>query len=226
MSKTNPEVSVNQIDKIIKSQSSKYPKDNKTVVLFDVAYGEQISINVTPILSIEDMNEFAEVVSNSVFIDDEYAPALFKLVRARAIMTYYTDLKTNITNDKLLQIIYNTDIIERVEDSINPKQFSAIETAIGKAIEFKKQSILSEQRKLVTELTNNVQIEQNDVITKMNSVVELFEKISNGLDGYGKKQLAEDINMIANKDEKEIVDNILEFRQNEFVQEETASEDK
>ena len=105
MSKTNPEVSVNQIDKIIKSKSFLYHKDNKTTVLFDVADGEQISINVTPILSIEDMKEFVEVVSDSVFIDDEYTPALFEIVYASAIMTYYTDLKTNITNDKLLQII-------------------------------------------------------------------------------------------------------------------------
>lgn len=213
MSKENSKISINQIDKIIAAQSDKYPKNNKTVISYDVRNGETVDIEVTPLLSLDDMDGFVEGVTEGIFDNDTYKPALYEIVYSQAILCFYTNLKTDMTNDKLIQIVYNTDIVDMVIDKINVMQLADINDALEKAIEFKKQSILSEQRKLLSETNMTMQIEQNEVISKMDSVINLFKNISSGLDDYGKKQLAEDINKIANTDEKVIVDNILDFQE-------------
>ena len=213
MSKENSKISINQIDKIIAFQADKYSKNNKTVISYEVGNGEPVDVEVTPLLSLNDADNFVECVIEGVFDNDTYKPALFELVFSQAILYFYTNLKSDMKSEKLIQIVYNTNIVDRVIENVNKMQFADINDALEKAIEFKKQSILSEQRKLLSETNMTMRIEQNEVISKMDSVINLFKNISNGLDDYGKKQLAEDINKIANTDEKVIVDNILDFQE-------------
>lgn len=200
MAKTK-QISINQIDKIIASQTDTYPKDNKRVISYDVGNGETVDIEVTPLLSIEDMSSMVHAVVGALFDNDTYTPAMYELVHSKAILVYYTNLKSDMNNDKLNQIVYCTDIVNKVVQVVNISQFEDINYAICKAIEFRKQEILSTQNRLLEE-------NYNQLVALTNTMSTFGEKMK----GVDMNELMDNFKKLANTSEKERVNNVLEFQ--------------
>lgn len=203
MAKTK-QISINQIDKIIASQADRYPKDNKTVISYNVGNGETVDVEVSPLLSVEDMNNMVQAVSEAVFDNNTYVPAVYELIYSKAVLAYYTNLKIDMKNDKFNQIVYCTDIVDKVVDSVNTMQLADINDAIDKAIEFKKQEILSTQNRLLEE-------NLNQLVTLTNTMSEFGEKMKD----INMNEVIDNYKKIANMPEKERVNNILEFQRKE-----------
>lgn len=196
---TDTKISVNQVDKIIKTQTRNCKE--KITIPYKVADDEIIEIVVTPLLSVDEMNSMVNSIAETI-CNDTYNPDLYELVYSKAIMAYYTNLKTDITNDKLNQIVYCTDIIEKIVNIINPLQLADINDAVDKSIEFKKQEILSTENRLLKE-------NLNQLISLTNIMSEMGEKMND----INIKELMENCKKIADIPEKQRVQSILEIHE-------------
>lgn len=192
-------ISINQIDKIIKTQTGNCKE--KITIQYKVTDDEIIEIVVTPLLSVDEMNSMVNSIVDTI-CNDTYNPALYELVYSKAIMVYYTNLKTDITNNKLNQIVYCTDIIEKIVNIINPLQLADINDAVDKSIEFKKQEILSTENRLLKE-------NLNQLVSLTNIMSEIGEKM-NDIDI---KELMKNCKKIADIPEKERIQKILEIHE-------------
>ncbi len=210
MTKTK-QVSFNSLKKIIKYQSS----DNKTTILFDVDKDESIEVEVTKLLSTQDSVDFVDSVSSAIFIDGVYTPSLYNLVYSKAILAFYTNIKVNdINNDLLNEIIYDTDIIDKILSVINEMQLYHLESAITDAIDYKCKEILS-----VNELTANTMIQEmaernKEQTEQVKALITTFSEIGKTFDGIDQNKLMQMIEMIANKDEDELVNSVMAYREN------------
>lgn len=203
------QISVNQIDKIISCQDD---NSKNTTIQYNVDNNEEISIVVTPLLKPEDTSGFVDSVVDAVFVNDDYNTALYELVYSKAILAYYTNIKYDITNEKLNKIVYCTNIIDMIIEKINRMQLSDINDAINKKIEFKKNLIISEQKKLLDDAVIRLNTEQDKMVTQISSLVDVFGKIGKEANEIDINKLSEDVNKIANMDENKTVNNILEFQ--------------
>lgn len=200
----------NPIAQILASQENKYP--HKTILSYEVDGSEKVDITVLSILPLESVAGIVEAITDAVFADGTYNPALYEYVYSKAILAYFTDLNLDISNDVLNEIVYSSSLVDDVIDRINKLHLADINDAIEKSIAFRQQHLLSSSRKMLEDTNFRIRREQEEIIGQMGQLISVFSEFSNGLDGYGKEQIKNDIHQIAGMDEKERISNILEFR--------------
>ena len=92
-----------------------------------------------------------------------------------------------LKNDRLIGLIYNTDIIKVIKDNINTTQYLDIIEAIDKQVDYTINFIMYTQKTRLDEAIDNINIEQENITRQMNSITDTFKKFSDGLDEYGKR---------------------------------------
>jgi len=119
------------------TQTRRFPNDE----------GGDTEVRIKYSLSLEESIAFVnEVVDECIDFDDEYYPEYCQYMIKRCILTYYANFNMPKTHKKAYAWIYETSICNDVRSCINEEQLGELITAIHKKIEFKKQTILSNER--------------------------------------------------------------------------------
>lgn len=202
MAKKTNKVSVSQLEKIIKFQNK--DKEDKITISFENEDGK-FDVEVLKTISITNMILMVDGVVNNLFDEDSnFISAIQDFVFYKAILAYFTNVDiSNISDDMLNDLIYKTNIMGRIIEVINQKQFNNIEDSIHSAIKYKKQEILSNQRYTLEENLN-----QLFIATKS---IETFTEMFKDMDV---NKLAKFIDNNNNISEKKIVDNVLDYNYN------------
>lgn len=189
------------------------PKENKSIISLPISDTENYDIEVKQLLNADEMASFVDGVSKAVFSKGKYIPILFDLVYANAVIAYYTNLeiatidkKTKepislISNDELVSLVYNTDIIREIESKINFAQKEDIILAIVKSIDYRKQEILN---------TQSARLE--GAIQQIENSTEIISKIVEQFNDVDVKQVMDATIKLANIPERNLVNNILDVK--------------
>lgn len=192
-------VSFNKIDEIIKYQMKGC--QNQSILLFETDLEDPTPIMVTPTLSIADVFAFVRDVSHAVFDEDDYIPAAFDFAYAKAILSYFTNIKENLSDDRALLIMYQTDLLDKVIAAINPKQLFTIKTALMEEIQHRKNTILSNQKKLL-----------NQSLEETQKLIDVFESFSSRFEGLDIQKTLDIAQRLADKDEQQLVNSIIDLK--------------
>lgn len=189
-----------KLDKIIKDQK----KDNG-VITYEIN-GETIEIQVRRTVSIQEFAQIVTDVSESVCsgnVNDHVPYSAFYKETAigLAILSNYTNIKDDIGVDRMNAILFETDILDKVEDSVNQIQLNALMIAIDDQIEFYKQEAISTEHKHLIETT-----------AQFNKATVTFEQFTRMFEGIDINQLLDMGGKLASMDEKKFAESIMEVR--------------
>lgn len=107
-------------------------------------FGEPVKVEVKTTIPAEQMQELVLGVVRTQFGENEatgellYLPELRELALAANVLHYYTNLKDDIGNDRLVEMLYNTGIYSKIVEAISFEQYSAIKEAADARVEWIK----------------------------------------------------------------------------------------
>lgn len=202
-------ISINKLDKII---AHKKPKENKSILLFDIGDHKTVEIVVSPLISYDDMDSFVRSVVDAVCQDGVYHYEDYDLTIDKALLAYYTNINYRMQNSKLIELVFCTSLIEEIKNVINQNQLQYIMGAISDGVKFKKEEMLSAQKIAVDAMIQNVHTEQDKILKSIQELVKPLQELANNFKDYDVSKLEADIRKIVNTPESEMVDRILSFQ--------------
>lgn len=142
------EVSVNQIEKIIKNH---YDNSYKEV---EFKCGDEvITVMVKPYLTYQEFGEFVQTVVDTCFEKDEitgeysdYYAYREDFITAICVLKYYTNIMIPKDATKLYPLIYGTDIIDKILDIIDLQQNRDLMLSISQKMEFRRRQVANNKR--------------------------------------------------------------------------------
>jgi len=166
MAKNNEvKVSLAEAKRILKDAS-----DQKSLIW------EDLEIKVRPNLDMKDMRVFVQECINSCFTDDgDYMPDAEDFAIRINIIEKYTNL--SMPSDLKIQylLVYNTDIISRIVDLIDPAQFDVIRASIERGVRYRASAHIEGMTQKLNEIYATVLAIIDDFDTKFG---EIFGAIS------------------------------------------------
>lgn len=139
---------------------------------------KKITILVNKMIPFENMVALINSVVEQSFSEDIYKPYLHRISYVRNMLAYFTNLPYDCDNETLNYIMYTSKIFSSIEERISPRQLYDIRNMIEKGINFNKEMVLSNQRKLLSIAIDNLNREQEDITMQITTLVEKF----NGMD--------------------------------------------
>lgn len=139
---------------------------------------KKITILVNKMIPFENMVALINSVVEQSFSEDIYKPYLHRISYVRNMLAYFTNLPYDCDNETLNYIMYQSKIFSSIEERISPRQLYDIRSMIEKGINFNKEMVLSNQRKLLSIAIDNLNREQEDITMQITTLVEKF----NGMD--------------------------------------------
>lgn len=196
-------LSNNQIDKFIKA--------NKELELVELKYKDlddnDIIVVVNPNVTIENINQSVTDIADWVFDPDtnEYTPSYFKLGYGYALLHYFTNIKTEDMNvtERLFPLVYKTSIVDDIAGVLG-------QTAEN--IDDDAWRLIKHRREMSYKST------KADAL--YDTIIDIVDKLDNVLTDTSDSNIGEIIEIaskIANKNESEIVENILDYRSGKSV---------
>ena len=199
-------VSFNQIDK--------YLKTNKVESISRFLGGEDgFEVNVKHSISIDDMDAFVESVADALFVNGAYKPALRESVFFKAILAYFTNIKTEGMNNDRLIGLYVT-IRPEIISMIDPSVYEWLIAAVDAKVKWTLDCVLSVQQRSLNDAVAEINAEKSMISEQMDSLLTVFERMAKEAEGFNKEELMADIKKIANKNELDIARSIL-YQQSE-----------
>lgn len=189
----NEEISIDDLYKIEKS--TKNVKNIQT-------NASMFKINIKSQLTVDEYMSFISNVVECCFDDDgEYIAHAKSLAIGVELIDKYTDLwisdKDLTLEDKSL-IIYNTDIIELIKDSVNRFQYTELMSAINSQIEYRiKSSISANENKL------------NAIISEFENIFNQIKNVVNGMSADDISNLFKNLKTIENMTEDDVVNSLI-----------------
>lgn len=175
-------IDTSDIKKIIELSSS---KDNEVVFHYSDDKGFEKDIIVFKTIPTSLMIEFVDTVVDKCFVDETFRPLNVDIIYDRCLLAYYTNLEYVEKDDKdtsIEDLIYKSDIVRKIKSSIDSYQKSIIDRGIKSAVEFKRQEVLSSQKKRLENLINGVATEQAEIISEIKKIITLFNDNFSGVD--------------------------------------------
>ena len=191
MAKKQNKVSVNKMDKIIDAKSVA-PESVKIE-----ADGEIITIDVFPYLTLKERGQFVVDVADSVFIDGTYAPYMLNFAYNFFLLQHCTNMTMPKDAEKVNRLIQTTTVADQVEEIVGDKY---LYSDCLDMIEYRKNAYLKNNK-------------TDEFIGSLTSLVDNLNKIAES-DEFKSQNLNEIVGAIkqfAGKDEKSLVNNILDF---------------
>jgi len=209
---TEKMVSINDIDKIIKSK-----EQSPTIYSYDID-GEIINISIKQSLSFKEKCSLVKYVTEDVFLDDIkrdynedtgelisekkvgviYAPFVKDLSFNRYLLNFYTNIKVDTSEEKIYKLIIDTDIVDIVKQRINFSQYHKIMKNINEGIEYRKQQIFANKPTALdlffnslTEITN--EFKNTFGSDSGSSIFQNILKVLPNLTGENGKELIKEI---------------------------------
>lgn len=189
----NEEISISDLYKIEKS--TKNVKNIQT-------NASMFKINIKSQLTVDEYMSFISNVVECCFDDDgEYIAHAKSLAIGVELIDKYTDLwisdKDLTLEDKSL-IIYNTDIIELIKDSVNKFQYTELINAVNSQIEYRiKSSISANENKL------------NAIISEFENIFNQIKSVVNGMSADDISNLFKNLKTIENMTEDDVVNSLI-----------------
>lgn len=129
--KTVPAGTVNRLTTLRRQEPEtlKYGVDGKTV-----------EVQVRNTISLKEACRFVQDVASAVFQGGEcgapvYRPELYAYAVDRALLSYFTNVKTRMSAARLYDFCQNTNIMEAVQEAISQKQYYELLHAVEEAVE-------------------------------------------------------------------------------------------
>lgn len=187
-----------------------------TIVQFDSVNGENVNIEFDTNLSITEMSNFVDTVADGVFTYlDDYIPEyrdLWTFVALIKISNMPLPKKKNKEEESVVdyKIAYawmqKLDIVNRLRDQDESfckllPLFNNLDRMITDKIEFKKKEILAFPK-----------AEFQNICSTVNNFIGSLSELSEKLKNVDLNKVAEDTSKIANKDEKELANAIIDIQ--------------
>lgn len=203
------QINADTLNKLVTYEKEKNKYEDKIALLCKLDNDKNIEICITPTLSAKDMNFMVNGVVNAIIDGNIYNSSLEKLVFYQAILAFFTNIDTeNIHSQLLIDLIYNTDIVNKIYERINKRQIADIENAITKALNFRKDQIITSQEQKLNE--NSAKLDEY-----IECVKKLTEQFNENLSGADIKKLIKSTTKLSNLSEEKIADKIIQLRTEE-----------
>jgi len=206
---TEKKVSINKLDALLATEKAKYEGSKFT---YDID-GEAVDILVKQSISLAEMQAFVDNVAENVFMEDEdtgevtYAPALYETAFALNFVVYFTNLKVEMGAERVIDLLYATNILPKMMRSVNEEQLRDMQIAINSAIEFRKQTILSGER-----------IKLNYLIEQMDKLMPMLEQNAGLLAGMSQEDLTKAVQTMGNMDEGKLAKAVLAEQEGKVIE--------
>lgn len=189
----NEEINIDDLYKIEKS--TKNVKNIQT-------NASMFKINIKSQLTVDEYMSFISNVVECCFNDDgEYIAHAKSLAIGVELIDKYTDLwisDEDLTLEDKSLIIYNTDIIESIKDSVNRFQYTELMNAINSQIEYRiKSSISANENKL------------NAIISEFENIFNQTKSVVNGMSADDISNLFKNLKTIENMTEDDVVNSLI-----------------
>lgn len=185
---------------------------NSEVITLKTASGEIVDIEVKRFISLDEMDAFVNSVADAVFVNGEYKPALRNAVFFKALVAYFTSIKVDgLNNDRLLKLKYS--LMRHIEKVVDQNLLCELETAVDSRIDFTIKCALSEQRRQLDEAISALNTEKDMILSQMEAVLDVFKRIAESTDELDKEQLQDDIHALANMNERDRINAIIDKKQ-------------
>ena len=143
-------------------------------------FGEPVKVEVKTTIPAEQMQELVLGVVRTQFGENEetgellYLPELREL--AANVLHYYTNLKDDVGNDRLVEMLYNTGIYSKIVEAISFEQYSAIKEAADARVEWIKAQTVAGHTAEVRKM-----LEKLDTATEaLNAMTSEFANVDEG----------------------------------------------
>lgn len=204
---TEKRISINNLDKMLAASAG----DNVVTVPVSIGEGETIDVHVKKTISFDEMELFVDVVADSVFAeadgDTVYAPTRYRSAFALSFLQFFSDLKIQIGLERLVGLMYSTGIYDELVSAASQAQLLALEDDIGKAIEFRKQTVLSGER-----------IKLNYLIEQMDKLTPMLEQNAGLLAGMSQEDLTKAVQAMGNMDEGKLTKAVLAEQEGKVIE--------
>ncbi len=163
-------------------------------------------VNIKSLLTVDEYMSFISNVVECCFDDDgEYIAHAKSLAIGVELIDKYTDLwisdKDLTLEDKSL-IIYNTDIIELIKDSVNKFQYTELMSSVNSQIEYRiKTSISANKNKL------------NAIINEFENIFNQTKSVIDGMSADDISTLFENLKTIENMTEDDVVNSFIKIHE-------------
>lgn len=154
-------------------------------------------VTITPPKTMDEFEEIANGVINSVFLNDEYVPTLTETVLVSLVLKNCSDIDFENKGNglDLVEFVHNyinNDETDLIEVLMGCKWFKNLVVIVKEKIDFKKQEIIAKKRNATDELIANLATNLNDLIEKALPIMETIgdgEKFSlkNIVESFSKK---------------------------------------
>lgn len=143
---------------------------------------KEYNINVKIFLDFEEammfVNDIANACANSV--NENYRPEVFDFAVKASALAYYAGIEIGEDAGKVYDVIYGTDLYQRVREVINEEQFLALASAARDRVNYDRDNIVSAHTSQINELINKM----DEVMRDGNQVIEQLsgDEIKKNLD--------------------------------------------
>lgn len=173
-------------------------------------FGEPVKVEVKTTIPAEQMQELVLGVVRTQFGENEetgellYLPELRELALAANVLHYYTNLKDDVGNDRLVEMLYNTGIYSKIVEAISFEQYSAIKEAADARVEWIKAQTVAGHTAEVRKM-----LEKLDTATEaLNAMTSEFANVDEGTMSAAIERLAniptKDLVKVVSKDGKRV----------------------
>lgn len=208
--KKDSKVSIASVDRLLKAV------DTDVVPVHVEIEGESIDFEVKRLLDIATFRNMVNEVSDVAFVVDEagneqYDAALKQYAMGVALLTYVANFKPETASDKLYKLIHCPNVMNAIRDVWDRRQYDEFWDAVEEQIEFKKQELLSAERRMLQAAIDQID-KTNDIFAKF---VEMFKDVD-------PNQLMEQMQKISNLNEEQIGTAVVRARDEDFVEQRKA----
>jgi len=179
-------ISVAKFEKVIS-------KDNIVTIPLDGV--EDVNIEITKSISLQNMIEFVENVAESCvdMESGEYTPQVRDFAIKRELLTKYANFTMPNNIEKQYEFIYGSNVVDVVIQNINQLQFQEIISSIDRKIKFMLDCITSISASNTTKL-----------LTQLETIVEQGSAMFGAFGEQGIVDTIKDISSIAKLDETKL----------------------
>ena len=187
-------ISVTKFEKVVS-------KDNVVFIPLDGV--EDINIEITKSISLQNMIEFVENVAESCvdMESGEYTPQVRDFAIKRELLTKYANFTMPNNIEKQYEFIYGSNVVDVVLQNINQLQFQEIVSSIDRKVKFMLDCVTS------ISASNTVKL-----LNKLDSIAEQNTAMFDSLQGEDIASVFSNINAIANMDEEKLARAVKEIQ--------------
>ena len=150
-------LSMTKLDKAIKAAAAK----SATVSIMKNDE-ESIDVEVRHTISLAEMSQLVQTATDNLFVEYEdgyveYKPELEEISIAANVLAYYTNLKDDLDNDRLVSLVYGTNIYETICAHIDSRQLDRINWAVVDLTRHRLEEVRNAQRAAIAKATAQIE---------------------------------------------------------------------